>query len=139
MKHVTPKDCPELLAQGYAYLDVRTVEEFEAGHPQGAYNVPVMTRGGLGLQPNPQFAAVVARRFARDAPLVIGCQSGMRSQKACELLEAAGFTNLVNMECGFGGAHDARGGVRPGWSACGLPTETGRPAGRTYAELSAAH
>jgi rhodanese-related sulfurtransferase len=138
MKNVTPKDCPALLRQGYTYLDVRTVEEFEAGHPAGAYNVPVMTRGHFGMQPNPHFVAVVARRFAPDAALVIGCQSGVRSLKACDLLLAAGYTNLVNMECGYGGAREADGSVRPGWAGCGLPTERGRPAGRSHADLSAA-
>lgn len=138
MKNVTPKDCPALLAAGYAYLDVRTVEEFEAGHPAGAYNVPVMTRGPMGMQPNPAFAKVVAGLFAKDAKLVVGCQSGMRSQRACDELNAAGFTDIANMECGFGGARDPSGNVSPGWQACGLPTESGRPAGRTYAEIQAA-
>lgn len=138
MKNVSPKDCPALLASGHTYLDVRTVEEFEAAHPTGAFNVPVMTRGPGGMQPNPKFVAVVAAKFAKDAKLVVGCQSGMRSQRACDELAAAGFTAFVNMECGFGGGRDDFGGVTPGWAACGLPTESGRPAGRTYAELAAA-
>jgi len=138
MKNVSPKDCPALIAAGHVYLDVRTVEEFEAAHPSGAFNVPVMTRGPAGMQPNPKFAAVVAAKFAKDARFVVGCQSGMRSQRACAELAAAGFTNFVNMEGGFGGGRDDNGRDIPGWSACGLPTESGRPAGRTYAELSAA-
>ena len=28
--------------EGYVYLDVRSVPEFEAGHPRGAYNVPLL-------------------------------------------------------------------------------------------------
>ncbi len=138
MKNVTPKDCPALLASGYAYLDVRTVEEFEAGHPVGAFNVPVMTRGAMGMQPNAEFARVVAAKFKKDAKLVVGCQSGMRSQRACDELAAAGFTDIVNMECGFGGGRDPSGQTTPGWQACGLPTESGKPAGRTYAEIQAA-
>ncbi len=138
MKNVTPKDCPALLAAGYSYLDVRTVEEFEAGHPAGAFNVPVMTRGGGGMQPNPDFTKVVATKFSKSAKLVVGCQSGMRSQRACDELGAAGFTDFVNMECGFGGARDPNGNVTPGWQACGLPTEAGQPAGRTYSEIQAA-
>ena len=27
--------------EGYAYVDVRTEAEFAAGHPAGAYNVPI--------------------------------------------------------------------------------------------------
>lgn len=134
MKNVKPKDCPALLAAGYAYLDVRTTEEFEAGHPTGAFNVPLMTRGPFGMQPNPAFAKVVAAKFAKDAKLVVGCQSGGRSARACEELAAAGYIATVNMECGFGGSRDGE----PGWAACKLPVETGKPAGRTYAELQAA-
>jgi rhodanese-related sulfurtransferase len=138
MKHVQPNDCPALLAAGYAYLDVRTTEEFEAAHPAGAFNVPVMTRGVGGMQPNPDFTRVVAATFGKEAKLVVGCQSGMRSERACQELAGAGFSNLVNMECGFGGARDPYGGVQPGWQACGLPTETGKSPARTYAELQAA-
>lgn len=134
MKTVKPKDCPALLAAGYTYLDVRTTDEFEAGHPAGAFNVPVMTRGPAGVQPNPDFTRVVAARFAKDAKLVVGCQSGGRSMHACELLEAAGYRDVSNMDCGFGGSRDGE----PGWAACRLPTESGKPAGRTYAELQSA-
>src|SRR5690242_4170302 len=109
MKTVDPKDCPALLAAGYAYLDVRTVEEFEAGHPAGAFNAPVMTRGPAGVQPNPDFARVVAAKFAKDAKLVVGCQAGGRSQRACAELAAAGFTGIVDMSAGFGGGRDAMG------------------------------
>lgn len=138
MKNVKPADCPALLASGYTYLDVRTPEEFEGGHPKGAYNVPVMMRGGAGMQPNPAFVSVVISKFPKDSKLVVGCQSGMRSQRACQELAAVGYTNLVNMECGFGGARDEDGNVTPGWHACGLPTDSGNPDGRTYAELQSA-
>lgn len=37
-----------LQKQGYEYLDVRTVEEFQAGHAPGAVNIPVMVRGPGG-------------------------------------------------------------------------------------------
>ncbi len=42
IKRITPEQAKELLDsnQGYVYLDVRTVPEFEAGHVPGAKNVP---------------------------------------------------------------------------------------------------
>ena len=35
------QEASERLASGFTYVDVRTPEEFEAGHPPGAVNVPV--------------------------------------------------------------------------------------------------
>ena len=44
IRQVTPREAYELLEQDPAaiYLDVRTEAEFEAGHPAGARNVPVV-------------------------------------------------------------------------------------------------
>ena len=135
VKNQKPKDCATLLQQGWTCVDVRTVEEFEAGHPAGAFNVPVMTRGPAGMVPNPEFVAVVSSRFPKTTKLVLNCGSGGRSMRGCEALAAAGYGELVNMACGFNGARDEMGGVEPGWQASGLPTGSGKPAGRTYAEL----
>ncbi|HLK10569.1 MAG TPA: rhodanese-like domain-containing protein [Candidatus Binatia bacterium] len=121
------------------YLDVRTEAEFAAGHPVGARNVPVAVLDPQTGRPrlNVEFVAVVARHVAPGTPLIVGCQSGVRSMRACDLLEAAGFTNLVNVRGGFGGAHDHTGRlVEPGWEAAGLPVERGQPAGRSFADLA---
>ncbi len=110
------------------YLDVRTVEEFAAGHPAGARNVPVMVFDPATRQPrpNPEFVAAVERTAPRSAKLLVGCQSGMRSQRACELLAEVGFTDLTNVRGGFGGLRDQMGRVVvPGWRDAGLPVETG--------------
>ena len=37
--------------------------------------------------------ATVERHLPRTTKLLLGCQSGMRSQRACELLSEAGFPN----------------------------------------------
>ncbi len=134
-----PNDCPPLLAEGWVYLDVRTPEEFESGHPAGAFNVPLFLRNASGMQPNLEFSEVVKRRFPLATRLIVGCASGPRADHACRELAAAGFTEIVNMECGFQGARDPFGAqIAPGWLACGLPSEKGRPAGRTYADLRTA-
>ncbi|KHN24869.1 Thiosulfate sulfurtransferase, chloroplastic, partial [Glycine soja] len=39
----------ELLLAGHQYLDVRTPEEFNAGHAPGAINIPYMFRVGSGF------------------------------------------------------------------------------------------
>jgi rhodanese-related sulfurtransferase len=128
IRHVIPAEAArELAADATAvYLDVRTAEEFDAGHPAGARNVPVLVLDVATRRPrpNPDFVAVVQRHLAPGVRLLVGCQSGMRSQRACELLADAGYTDLANVRGGFGGSNDA-----PGWQESGLPVETG-PGGR---------
>ena len=80
--------------EAHAYVDVRTEEEFAAGHPAGAFNVPVMITAAAGLAPNPEFVAVVERAFAKDAPIIVGCKMGGRSARAARELALAGFTRV---------------------------------------------
>jgi rhodanese-related sulfurtransferase len=120
---------------GWKYLDVRTVEEFEAGHPAGAWNVPIFHRGPAGMVANVEFEKVVQRVLPPPAKLVVGCGSGGRSMRACEVLAAAGYVDLVNLEGGFSGGRDEMGRAIPGWAAAGLPVEKAAPADRTYARL----
>jgi rhodanese-related sulfurtransferase len=122
------------------YLDVRSPEEFAQGHPAGAFNVPLafLEPGRGPSQPNPEFLQVAGRHFPTDTILLVGCLSGGRSQRACDLLARAGFTNLSNVEGGFGGGRDRTGGVIRGWRDCGLPTASGEAAERSYAHLTRA-
>src|SRR5262249_41422146 len=105
------------------YLDVRTEAEDEAGHPAGAPHAPGPAFDPATQRPmlNPDFVTVVAAHVPTDATILVGCQSGMRSQRACALLDAAGFTAVANVRAGFGGAHDPSGRiVEPGWADAGL-------------------
>jgi rhodanese-related sulfurtransferase len=141
IRQATPPEAYETLTRhpDAVYLDVRTEGEFAAGHPAGARNVPVVLFDpARGPTPNPDFVAVVAQNLPRSTKLVVGCQVGGRSQRACELLAEAGYTDLTNVQGGFGGARDASGRVVvPGWRDAGLPVETTPRAGATYPELSA--
>ncbi len=65
------------------------------------------------------------KSFPKDKTLVVGCMAGGRSQRACEMLEDAGYADLTNVVGGFGGQRDASGTVVvPGWSDAGLPVTT---------------
>ena len=121
--NVTPLEAKRLLDdEGYTYLDVRTVEEFEAGHPSGAFNVPV---AHAGMAPNGEFVPVVEAAFEKDALLVVGCKSGGRSARAAEILASRGYSNVVNMDGGFHGRFSPFGTIaQAGWVQEGLPTET---------------
>lgn len=136
VRRVLPKEAETLLAEGYVYVDVRSVPEYDEGHPTGAYNVPLMHAGAGGMAPNPEFVAVMERTFARDARLLLGCRSGQRSMRAAEQLAAAGYGDLVDLSSGFDGNRDGFGRVvTEGWRGAGLPVETGSGA-RGWAALS---
>jgi len=122
--HETLKQSPDAL-----YLDVRTEGEFAQGHPAGAINIPVVFIKGPGqMQVNPDFVEIVEQVVPKSKKLVVGCQAGGRSQRACEMLEDAGYSDLTNVIGGFGGQRDQTGNVVvPGWRESNLPvsTETG--------------
>lgn len=138
IKRVSPEEARELMdRQGYAYVDVRSIPEFEAGHPEGAYNVPLLHMGAGGrMLPNPDFLGVIESRFAKDAAVVLGCRSGGRSFQAAMVLAASGFTNVIDQRAGFEGAVGP-GGSEAGWRARGLPVSTKPAPERTYDSLRA--
>lgn len=135
VRAVTPEEANELMGQGHVYVDVRSEPEFEAGHPEGALNVPLLNAGPVGLVPNPEFQTVMEAAFGKDEALIIGCKAGSRSKKASELLAQAGFSKLSDQVAGFDAGKDAFGRAIPGWSRSALPVGTGKPAGQSYADV----
>jgi len=128
IKQAEPPQAHETLTNnpGSVYLDVRMEAEFAQGHPVGAINIPVVFLRGPGqMEVNPDFVAVAEKVLPKTTMVVVGCLAGGRSQRACEMLEAAGYTNLTNVRGGFGGARDDSGQVVvPGWRDAGLPVTT---------------
>ena len=136
MKRISPKEARDLMAAGWTYLDVRSQPEFEQGHPAGAVNVPLMHAGAAGMSPNPEFLAVVEAAFPKETKLIVGCQAGGRSARAAQVLEGAGYPDLVDQRAGFGGSRDAGGRItEPGWAAEGLPVDQGPAAIGSYEAL----
>jgi rhodanese-related sulfurtransferase len=140
---ITPPEAYEALQSEprAVYLDVRTAEEFAAGHPGGARNVPVLLFDSASRQaaPNPEFLATVEKHLPRSAVILVGCQSGVRSRRACDLLTQAGYQDVRNVDGGFGGARDPSGRlIVPGWRDAELPVETGQTPGDSYADLTRA-
>lgn len=79
-------------------LDVRTPEEFVAGHLEGAVNVDVQSA---------DFDARIGE-LDPDADYVVYCRSGNRSAAAIERMTGLGFTSLVDGG-GLDGAAKATG------------------------------
>lgn len=86
---------------GVQLLDVRTLEEWNEGHLQGAKRVTLSETG---------FADQVKAVFDPAKPVVVYCRSGKRSAKATELLQSAGFNKV----------HDMDGGITA-WQKAGKP------------------
>lgn len=124
----TPQEAQQLLQQGYRYLDVRTEEEFVNGHPAGAANVPVAMPDERTHQMalNPEFLKIVEATYAKDQPIVVGCQAGGRSQHAAEMMAAAGYQQVVNLQGGWGS-----------WASGGYPVCKQCATGDSYEELRA--
>src|SRR5262245_44870198 len=110
---LTPQEAYEKLSTSkeYVYLDVRSVAEFDAGHPVAAKNVPILEFNADSNRwlPNESFLDVMEANFPKDTKLIIGCKSGGRSASACQVLAASGYKYLWNMDGGFGGRSDPMG------------------------------
>jgi rhodanese-related sulfurtransferase len=140
IKNINPQQANEMLQRepGAVYIDVRTEYEFEGGHIPGAVNIPVATPDPATrkMVPNPDFLSVVEKNFNKNKKLIVGCQAGGRSRFAGEMMDQAGFTDISNMEGGFGGARDPMGRlVTPGWTQANLPIETEVVYERSYAGM----
>lgn len=81
-------------------IDVRTPEEFDAGHVEGALNLDVQ---------DPGFDAAVSE-LPKDGAYVVYCRSGNRSAAAAARMAELGFTDVLDA-----GAFDAL-------AAAGVPT-----------------
>ena len=115
---------------------MRSVPEFEAEHPTGASNVPLMHAGAAGMEPNRDFLAVMNGAYAKDTKLVLGCKGGNRSLRAANVLAQDGFTAIVDQRAGFDAARDPFGQVtEPGWKGAGLPVTSGDGGDKSYAKL----
>lgn len=67
-------------------VDVRTSEEYDAGHLDGAVNVDVQS---------PDFDSLITA-LPTDGEYVVYCASGNRSSSAVARMEGLGFTNITD-------------------------------------------
>jgi phage shock protein E len=100
---ITPRELLKMLNDPQVLiLDVRTPEEFSAGHVPGAVNIP-------HTEVTQQLEKLAGRE---NRPIVVYCKSGRRAAIALDVLAKAGFTRLLHLE-----------GDMDGWRAGGFPLE----------------
>ena len=79
----------EAKKQGALLLDVRTKEEFELGHIEGAINIPVDNLRNSLQTLNPK------------QDIIVYCAIGLRGYLAYRILEQNGFTAIRNLSGGY--------------------------------------
>ncbi len=103
VKNVGVEDFAQLIAaRTNVVLDVRTAAEFQAGHIPGAINLDFNS---------PDFAKKVAA-LDKSKTYLVHCAGGVRSAKACAVMDKTDFPRLVNLEPGF-----------KAWEKAGQPVE----------------
>lgn len=85
---VSPAKAKEAQDAGALLIDVRESHEYRSGHAPGAKHISVQ---------------VIERRLGeipKERPILVMCQSGMRSQRAAEILSRNGY-QVMNVSGGI--------------------------------------
>jgi rhodanese-related sulfurtransferase len=91
-KKVVPVEFSEVIAQpGVIILDVRTPEEFNAGHIANAININVA---------DSNFSSEVSK-LDKNATVAVYCRSANRSAVATNEMAELGFTDMYDMQGGI--------------------------------------
>ena len=77
--------------ESHVLIDVREKEEFDAGHIEGAVNIP---RGVLEFK-------IGEAVPDKPANIIVQCASGGRSALCGQALHALGYANVRNLEGGY--------------------------------------
>ena len=85
--NVGPMTAKNLISNGAVLIDVRTAEEFEKGHINGAENI---------------YYVEIAQKIAsvapnKSTPIVLYCSMAKRSTQALQMLLDLGYTNVYNL------------------------------------------
>jgi phage shock protein E len=91
---ISPAEVAEIIGEGRSdlvILDVRTPDEFAAGHLSDAVNLDYY---------GPGFADALAA-LDREAPYVLYCRTGNRSAQVREMMRGLGFAEVHEIAGGF--------------------------------------
>jgi sulfur-carrier protein adenylyltransferase/sulfurtransferase len=102
VREITPQEAEQLVAQGAVLIDTREVNEWNAGHLEGATLLPPAQVGERVEQVAPD----------KTKPVVVYCAAGARSMRAALQMAAMGYQNVSSVAGGIGV-----------WKAEGRPVE----------------
>ncbi|MFN4986612.1 MAG: rhodanese-like domain-containing protein [Ignavibacteria bacterium] len=103
-KNVTAQEAKTMIGKGnVVVVDVRTPQEWNAGHLSGAVLVDFY---------DANFESNI-KKVGKDKQVLVYCARGGRSASAAEKMSSWGWKNVTNMTGGY-----------TSWSSAGLPTTT---------------
>src|SRR3970040_648027 len=123
-RRVTPEHPPAELkkrldrGEGVVVIDVRDPDEYRDGSIEGATNI---SRGFREF-------SIGAAAADQKTPIVLYCQTGLRSMLAAKALHDLGYTNVVNLQGGF-----------QRWAQSGLRVVKDAPLRRQQIQRSSRH
>ena len=101
-KRATTTEVVQIINRGKnVIVDVRTPEEFAAGHLRDAKNIPLADFG----------TRIGELEKSKGKSIVVVCQTGARADKAVSLLQGAGFEDVAALDGGLAA-----------WQTASLPT-----------------
>jgi rhodanese-related sulfurtransferase len=103
-EEISPLDAQSMINGGAVVVDVRTYEEFIAGHIEKSLYMPL-----------DELPALLAA-LPRDRLIITVCRTGVRSTQAREIIQEAGYTQVTSL----------KGGIEA-WLAANLPVVYGEP------------
>ena len=93
-KNISPQEFHDMITKDpkLQVVDVRTPQEFAAGHIKGAQNIDFRS---------PDFEKKIAKAVKKRKTVLVYCRSGKRSLNAMNLMVKNGFKDVYNMEGGI--------------------------------------
>ena len=92
IKTVSADEFAQIIKSDYVILvDVRTADEYNAGHIDGARNIDVL---------KDDFNNIATTSLPKDKEIAVYCRSGKRSMKAANILAKDGF-KVINLKGGW--------------------------------------
>ncbi len=117
--NLSPAEAVTLINRSNAFvLDVRDEAEFASGHIADATHIPVADLA----------ARIGELKKYQNKTILVNCQKGMRSAKACDILRKAEFTQVNNLQGGLSA-----------WLEAKLPVVTKAASKKSVANKSASN
>ena len=87
---ITMQELEELRKRGITIIDVRSTQEFQEGHIDGAISIPEY-----------EIKKDIIDRISPEEEIIVYCSSGQRSKKAKQKLEKLGYKKVYNLYNGL--------------------------------------
>ena len=89
--------------QNVKLIDVRSIQEYNEGHIDGAINIPLANIKKICIPLYELQSRIVEKVNNKDTVIILYCASGVRSLKGKDVLDKLGYKNVYNLKGGMNG------------------------------------